>query len=100
MGDRENKNTMSVIQNQLDPLIRKLDLNDWKKVALAYEPVWAIGTGLTATPDLAQETHKNIREYIKEKVGKNVSEHLCIQYGGSMKEQTPGNLEQEDIDGG
>lgn len=99
--DRENKNTMSVIQNQLDPLIRKLDLNDWKKVVLAYEPVWAIGTGLTATPDLAQETHKKIREYIKEKVGKNVSEHLCIQYGGSMKGTNARELlEQEDIDGG
>merc|ERR1712024_180310 len=83
--DRQSKNTMSVIQNQLDPLIRKLDINDWKKVVLAYEPVWAIGTGLTATPELAQETHSSIRKYIEEKVSQNVSDELRIQYGGSMK---------------
>lgn len=99
--DRKNNNTMTVIQNQLDPLIRILSPNDWKKVVLAYEPVWAIGTGLTATPQLAQETHKKIRDYIKETVGRNVSQQLCIQYGGSMNGTNARDLlNQDDIDGG
>jgi len=99
--DRKDNNTMTVIQNQLDPLIRVLSANDWKKVVLAYEPVWAIGTGLTATPELAQETHKKIRDYIKETVGENISQQLCIQYGGSMNGANARDLlNQDDIDGG
>merc|ERR1711937_360967 len=99
--ERESGVTMDVCAKQLAPLAKILSTEEWAKVAIAYEPVWAIGTGLTATPELAQEAHKNIREYIKSKVGENIGDTLCIQYGGSMKGTNARELlEQEDIDGG
>ena len=70
-------------------------------VAIAYEPVWAIGTGLTATPEMAQETHADIRKWIKENVSEEVALAIRIQYGGSMKgANAEALLKQPDIDGG
>ena len=68
---------------------------------VAYEPVWAIGTGLTATPEMAQETHANIRAWVAENVGQDVADAVPIQYGGSMKGANVADLlAQADIDGG
>ena len=68
---------------------------------VAYEPVWAIGTGLTATPEMAQETHANIRQWMVDNVSAEVAAAVRIQYGGSMKgANAEGLLSQTDIDGG
>jgi len=68
---------------------------------VAYEPVWAIGTGLTATPEMAQETHANIRQWMVDNVGADVAAAVRIQYGGSMKgANAEGLMAQTDIDGG
>ena len=60
--ERESGVTMDVCAKQLEPASKILTESDWENVAIAYEPVWAIGTGLTATPEMAQETHANIRK--------------------------------------
>lgn len=99
--EREAGTTMDVCASQLDPLIATLSEDEWSKVAIAYEPVWAIGTGLTATPEMAQDTHKSIREYISTKVSPAVADAVRIQYGGSMKGANAKDLlAQPDIDGG
>ena len=72
----------------------------WKKSIIAYEPVWAIGTGVTATPDQAQEVHVYVREIISEIFGNDTAEKLVIQYGGSVKPDNASELlSQNDIDG-
>ena len=92
---------MDVCAKQLAPLAKILTAEDWAKVAIAYEPVWAIGTGLTATPAMAQETHKNIREWVSANVSPEVAAAVRIQYGGSMKGANATELlAQPDIDGG
>ena len=77
-----------------------LEASEVQKIVIAYEPVWAIGTGKTATPEIAQETHAQIRKYLAEKVGEEWASQVCILYGGSVK---PANidslLKQPDIDG-
>jgi len=99
--ERENGTTMDVCASQLEPLAKILDAKDWEKVAIAYEPVWAIGTGLTATPEMAQETHKNIRDWVSTNVSPEIAEAVRIQYGGSMKGANAKDLlAQPDIDGG
>jgi triosephosphate isomerase len=99
--ERENGTTMIVCASQLEPLAKILEKDDWANVAIAYEPVWAIGSGLTATPEMAQETHKSIREWIATNVSEDVAKEIRIQYGGSMKgANAPGLLAQPDIDGG
>ena len=92
---------MEVCAEQLQPLKEALDPEDWANVAIAYEPVWAIGTGVTATPKMAQETHADIREWIKTNVGEDIATATRIQYGGSMKgANAEALLAQPDIDGG
>jgi len=99
--EREAGITMEVCAKQLEPLVKELDPADWDKVAIAYEPVWAIGTGLTATPEMAQETHADIREWLKTNVSPEIAAATRIQYGGSMKgANAEGLLAQPDIDGG
>jgi triosephosphate isomerase (TIM) len=99
--ERENGTTMEVCASQLEPLAKILEEEDWAKVAIAYEPVWAIGSGLTATPEMAQETHKSIRDWIVANVSESVSKAIRILYGGSMKgANAAGLLAQPDIDGG
>lgn len=99
--ERESGITMEVCAKQLDPLSKILAPEDWSKVAIAYEPVWAIGTGLTATPEMAQETHAEIRSWIASNVSPEVATSLRIQYGGSMKGANAKDLlAQPDIDGG
>lgn len=99
--ERENGVTLEVCAKQLAPAAKLLSEEDWAKVAIAYEPVWAIGTGLTATPELAQETHAGIRDWISTNVSPEVAQAIRIQYGGSMKGANAKDLlAQPDIDGG
>lgn len=99
--EREGGITMEVCAQQLAPLAKELTTEDWANVAIAYEPVWAIGTGLTATPEMAQETHAGIRDWIKTNVSEEIATATRIQYGGSMKgANAEALLAQPDIDGG
>lgn len=99
--EREAGVTMDVCAKQLEPANKLLSEEDWANVAIAYEPVWAIGTGLTATPEMAQETHKGIRDWVAENVSADVAKAVRIQYGGSMKGANAKELlAQPDIDGG
>jgi len=99
--EREGGITMKICAKQLEPLAKKLDKSDWANVAIAYEPVWAIGTGLTATPEMAQATHADIRKWIKDNVSEEIATSTRIQYGGSMKGANAESLlAQPDIDGG
>jgi triosephosphate isomerase len=99
--ERESGKTMEVCASQLAPLAKVLEAKDWEKIAIAYEPVWAIGTGLTATPEMAQETHASIRGWVKDNVSPEVAKAVRIQYGGSMKGANAKELlAQPDIDGG
>jgi triosephosphate isomerase len=98
---RESGETMKVCASQLEPLKSILTESDWANVAIAYEPVWAIGTGLTATPAMAQETHADIRKWLNDNVSAEVAKATRIQYGGSMKGANAKELlAQPDIDGG
>lgn len=73
---------------------------DWSHVVIAYEPVWAIGTGKTATPDQAQEVHAWIRQFLKEKVSSDVSDKTRIIYGGSVTADNAAELAKNpDVDG-
>jgi triosephosphate isomerase len=99
--EREAGTTMEVCASQLKPLTEAIEEKDWANIAIAYEPVWAIGTGLTATPEMAQETHKDIRQWINDNVSADVAKAVRIQYGGSMKGANAADLlAQPDIDGG
>jgi triosephosphate isomerase len=99
--ERESGVTMKVIAKQMAPLAKVLKPEDWDKVALAYEPVWAIGTGLTATPAMAQDTHAQIRQWVAANVSPEIANATRIQYGGSMKGANAKELlAQPDIDGG
>lgn len=101
LEDRENGLTNEVVKTQIVNGLLGISAEDVKNVIIAYEPVWAIGTGKTATPEMAQEVHKFIRGLLETLYNKEVAKEITIQYGGSMN---PGNvvdlLAQEDIDGG
>jgi triosephosphate isomerase len=72
-----------------------------KNIIIAYEPVWAIGTGLTATPDQAQEMHQYIRGLVKEQYGSKITDELTIHYGGSCKPSNAAEIfSKQDVDGG
>lgn len=92
---------LEVVKNQTEVALFSLSADEIKKVVIAYEPVWAIGTGETATPEQAQEIHAHIRSLIADKYGDDVAQEISILYGGSVK---PGNAKeifsQPDIDGG
>lgn len=97
---RENGTTNDVIKRQVLEGIKELNEEEVNKIIIAYEPIWAIGTGKTASPEQAQEVHKFIRSILEEKFSKETSENIPILYGGSVK---PNNavdlLAKEDIDG-
>ncbi len=96
---RDANQTLDVVRAQLDELPK--DGIDASKLVIAYEPVWAIGTGRTATDAQAQEVHAFIREDLAKRYGKAFADAVVIQYGGSMKpDNAKGLLGQADIDGG
>ena len=101
LEERENGTFNEVVAKQVEEGLFNLSAEDFGKIILAYEPVWAIGTGKTATDEQAQDMHAHIRSVIAGKYGKEVAENTSILYGGSCK---PGNAKglfsQPDIDGG
>ncbi|MDD3154969.1 MAG: triose-phosphate isomerase [Victivallaceae bacterium] len=101
LADREGGKTEQVLEQQLAGGLAGVTKADAAKIVLAYEPVWAIGTGKTATPAMAQETHAFIRSFLNRTFGTEVGETIRIQYGGSMKAENAAELVAEkDIDGG
>ena len=98
---REAGTQNDYVKKQLDETVFQLSADDFQKTVIAYEPIWAIGTGKTASSDQAQEMHAFIRSAIAEKFGKEVADNVSILYGGSCK---PSNAKElfanEDVDGG
>ena len=101
LEERKSNRHFDVVKEQLSEALFSLSAASWSQVVLAYEPVWAIGTGETASPDQAQEMHAFIRNLIQEKYTENLAQEVAILYGGSVK---PGNAKEifsmEDVDGG
>lgn len=101
LKDRQNNQHFNVVENQLRDGLFHLDKAAWEDIILAYEPVWAIGTGETASPDQAQEMHAFIRETVRHTYGSDIADDVSILYGGSVK---PDNAKEifgkPDVDGG
>jgi len=100
LEEREAGKTNDVVESQIKGGLADISTGEMDQVTIAYEPVWAIGTGKTATPEQAQAVHRFIREWISENYDADIAEKTRIQYGGSVK---PGNakelMDQPDIDG-
>lgn len=98
--ERDSGLAKKVAERQLVNGLAEMNPDEVKKITIAYEPVWAIGTGRNATPEQAEEMHKFLRDLIEQKYGEDISQKVRIQYGGSV---TPENaeslLKEEDIDG-
>ena len=101
LDERKKGVTMEVVRSQTKIALQGVSNEELDRIIIAYEPVWAIGTGLTATPEQAQEIHAYIRSLIAEKYGKEVADNTSILYGGSCNAKNAADLfAQEDIDGG
>ena len=99
--EREANRQNEVVKAQLEGSLFHLSAEDFGNITLAYEPVWAIGTGLTATPQQAEEMHAYIRRLVAERYGKQVADDTTILYGGSCNEKNAAELfANEDVDGG
>jgi triosephosphate isomerase len=100
LKEREEGKTFPVIERQMSGGLKGLGDKDLRNIVTAYEPVWAIGTGKTATPEQAEEVHRFIREKVEKLYSRKVSEEIRIQYGGSVTpENIKGLMGQPDIDG-
>lgn len=100
LSEREAGNAESVVKTQLLGALDGLTVSDLKRIIIAYEPVWAIGTGVTATPEQAQEMHGFIRQTLADSQSKDTAENVRILYGGSVKPENIKDLmKQADIDG-
>jgi triosephosphate isomerase len=98
LAEREANQTMDVIRSQLSTIVASV--TDWSRVVIAYEPVWAIGTGKTASPQQAQEVHNEIRQYISNNVMLELAHFIRIIYGGSVTDTNANELfAEKDIDG-
>ena len=101
LPEREAGKHFDVVRAQINEGLFSLSSKEFIKVVIAYEPVWAIGTGVNATPEQAQEMHAFIRELVSDKYGKDIADNTTIQYGGSCK---PSNAKEifamADVDGG
>ncbi len=101
LEERDSGRTAGVVEKQVRGCLASLPADKMAETVIAYEPVWAIGTGRTATPEQAQEVHAQIRGLLKELFGAEIAEAVRIQYGGSMKPENAAELlAQPDIDGG
>ena len=100
LEQREQNITNSIIESQVINGLKDLTDDDLSKIIIAYEPVWAIGTGKTASPAQAQEVHEFIRNLITKNFSAPTSDNIVIQYGGSVKADNAAELlSQKDIDG-
>ena len=100
LEERERGDAVEVVGSQLQGSLEGLSPEDMTRVVVAYEPVWAIGTGKTATPHQAQEMHAFIREWLRKRFGEDIASSIYILYGGSVKpENIRGLMAMEDIDG-
>ena len=100
LKEREEGKTFSVIERQVEGGLRELGEKEFKNIVIAYEPVWAIGTGKTATPQQAEAIHRFIREAVEKLYSRETAEGIRIQYGGSVTpENIKGLMNQENIDG-
>ena len=101
LEERKSNTHFEVVAHQLKIALFELPASAWKNIVLAYEPVWAIGTGETASPEQAQEMHAHIRSLVTSNYDKSTAEALSILYGGSVK---PNNAKEifsgKDVDGG
>ncbi|NOQ24575.1 MAG: triose-phosphate isomerase [Bacteroidales bacterium] len=101
LNEREENKQFEIVAKQINGMLKEISPEDIKNIIIAYEPVWAIGTGKTATPDQAQEIHLFIREKIKNIYGTEIANNISILYGGSCK---PSNAKElfanPDVDGG
>lgn len=101
LKDRQDNQHFNVVENQLRDGLFHIENKDWEQIVLAYEPVWAIGTGETASPEQAQEMHEFIRETVRKRYGNTVAEDVSILYGGSVKPENAREIfSKPDVDGG
>ena len=101
LKDRQDNQHFNVVENQLRDGLFHIENKDWEQIVLAYEPVWAIGTGETASPEQAQEMHEFIRETVRKRYGNAIAEDVSILYGGSVKPENAGEIfSKPDVDGG
>jgi triosephosphate isomerase len=101
LDDRKKGNHFKLIKRQLSEGLFHVSDDAWENIVIAYEPVWAIGTGETASPEQAQEMHKFIRKTISESYSKAIAEKVSILYGGSVKPDNASEIfGQADVDGG
>jgi triosephosphate isomerase (TIM) len=100
LQERESGNTAALLTSQFQKGIAGLTSQQFAKIVIAYEPVWAIGTGKTATPEIAADAHRVIRGQVREKFGKDAADAVRILYGGSVKpDNTRTLMAQPEIDG-
>ncbi|KAJ5677747.1 uncharacterized protein N7477_003380 [Penicillium maclennaniae] len=100
LEEREANKTIEVVTRQLDAAAKELSKEQWAKVVIAYEPVWAIGTGKVATTEQAQEVHAAIRKWLGEAISAQAKDEVRIIYGGSVSEKNCRELaKQPDVDG-
>ena len=96
-----SKNHFNIVENQVKNALYNFSNDEIKQIIIAYEPVWAIGTGVTASSAQAQEMHAFIRKIIENKFGKDIAQNITILYGGSVKPDNAKELfAQPDVDGG
>lgn len=101
LSERESKSHFNLIERQLDESLFHLSDYEMEEVVIAYEPIWAIGTGVTASSQQAQEMHQFIRKLIEQKYGKQIANKTPILYGGSCKPSNAKDLfSKQDVDGG
>nr|WP_315239029.1 triose-phosphate isomerase [uncultured Flavobacterium sp.] len=101
LKDRQSENHFNIVENQLRDGLFHISKESWSNVVLAYEPVWAIGTGETASPEQAQEMHEFIRETIRKAFGNDIADAVSILYGGSVKPENAKEIfSKPDVDGG
>lgn len=101
LKDRESNNHFTVVEKQLQNGLFNLNAEDISGLIIAYEPVWAIGTGVTASSEQAQEMHNYIRTLIQNKYSESLSEEIPLLYGGSCNAGNAGELfGMDDVDGG
>ncbi len=101
LEERENNNHFNIVRAQLENVLFSFSDNDFSKMIIAYEPIWAIGTGVTASSAQAQEMHEFIRKTLTEKFGNEAAGETTILYGGSVKSSNAEDIfSQKDVDGG